>query len=257
MLPRPSRLKSLASELSPVLTTPPPVDPNTVLVLMSVPEMMLSSNFVVLRRRAAMQECDAGEDDERAAADGPRRRVREELVEETRRLLGRRSSEPPWAGGAFGRLDLGAARGGLGVGSAFGGLPRPCICRASLCRGLRHLLRLRSAAAFASAAAFGVSRPSARGFDPAARRGVRRRRCRSRCRAVGAAPAGALPFAARLVCNCAIVWFLSSIARCRSFSVFSRSAMRLCASLSARRAKRWFPRQRSFAALPASFDTCS
>src|SRR5206468_9238066 len=53
MLPRPSRLKSLASELSPVLTTPPPVEPNTVFVLMSVPEMMLSSNLVVLRRRAA------------------------------------------------------------------------------------------------------------------------------------------------------------------------------------------------------------
>src|SRR5438309_10585203 len=55
MLPRPSRLKSLASELSPVFTTPPPVEPNTVLVLISVPEMMLSSNFVVLRRRAAMR----------------------------------------------------------------------------------------------------------------------------------------------------------------------------------------------------------
>src|SRR5947207_4440044 len=55
MLPRPSRLKSLASEFSPVLTTPPPVDPNTVLVLMSVPEMMLSSNLVVLRRRAAIR----------------------------------------------------------------------------------------------------------------------------------------------------------------------------------------------------------
>src|SRR4029079_7591717 len=53
MLPRPSRLKSLASELSPVFTTPPPVEPNTVFVLMSVPEMMLSSNLVVLRRRAA------------------------------------------------------------------------------------------------------------------------------------------------------------------------------------------------------------
>src|SRR6478672_11267280 len=53
MLPRPSRLKSLASELSPVLTTPPPVEPNTVFVLMSVPEMMLSSKRVVLRRRAA------------------------------------------------------------------------------------------------------------------------------------------------------------------------------------------------------------
>src|SRR5579864_6627445 len=54
MLPSPSRLKSLASELSPVLTTPPPVEPKTVFVLMSVPEMMLSSNFVPLRRRAAM-----------------------------------------------------------------------------------------------------------------------------------------------------------------------------------------------------------
>src|SRR5690349_19769531 len=54
MLPRPSRLKSLASELSPVLTTPPPVEPKTVFVLMSVPEMMLSSNFVPLRRRAAI-----------------------------------------------------------------------------------------------------------------------------------------------------------------------------------------------------------
>src|SRR6266478_6538171 len=55
MLPSPSRLKSLASELSPVFTTPPPVEPNTVLVLMSVPEMMLSSNLVVLRRRATMR----------------------------------------------------------------------------------------------------------------------------------------------------------------------------------------------------------
>src|SRR5688572_12361503 len=54
MLPRPSRLKSLASEFSPVLTTPPPVEPKTVLVLMSVPEMMLSSNFVVFLRRAAI-----------------------------------------------------------------------------------------------------------------------------------------------------------------------------------------------------------
>src|SRR5256884_4285805 len=54
MLPRPSRLKSLASELSPVFPTPPPVEPKTVLVLISVPEMMLSSNLVVLRRRAAM-----------------------------------------------------------------------------------------------------------------------------------------------------------------------------------------------------------
>src|SRR4051812_25689890 len=54
MLPRPSRLKSLASEFSPVFTTPPPVEPKTVFVLMSVPEMMLSSNLVPLRRRAAM-----------------------------------------------------------------------------------------------------------------------------------------------------------------------------------------------------------
>src|SRR5450631_1055936 len=54
MLPSPSRLKSLASELSPVFTTPPPVEPKTVLVLMSVPEIMLSSNLVVLRLRAAM-----------------------------------------------------------------------------------------------------------------------------------------------------------------------------------------------------------
>src|SRR5450755_276306 len=54
MLPRPSRLKSLASELSPVFTTPPPVEPKTVFVLMSVPEIMLSSNLVVLRLRAAM-----------------------------------------------------------------------------------------------------------------------------------------------------------------------------------------------------------
>src|SRR5690349_3584875 len=53
MLPRPSRLKSLESELSPVFTTPPPVEPNTVFVLMSVPEMMLSSNLVAVRRRAA------------------------------------------------------------------------------------------------------------------------------------------------------------------------------------------------------------
>src|SRR5574337_191638 len=55
MLPRPSRLKSEAREFSPVLTTPPPVEPNTVLVFMSVPEMMLSSNFVPVRRRAAIR----------------------------------------------------------------------------------------------------------------------------------------------------------------------------------------------------------
>src|SRR6476646_9474224 len=54
MLPSPSRLKSLASEFSPVLTTPPPVEPKTVLVLISVPEIMLSSNFVPFWRRAAM-----------------------------------------------------------------------------------------------------------------------------------------------------------------------------------------------------------
>src|SRR6202521_1457022 len=54
MLPRPSRLKSLASELSPVFTTPPPVEPKTVFVLMSVPEIMLSSNLVGLRLRAAI-----------------------------------------------------------------------------------------------------------------------------------------------------------------------------------------------------------
>src|SRR2546423_10010963 len=54
MFPRPSRLKSLASELSPVFTTPPPVEPKTVFVLMSVPEIMLSSNLVVLRWRTAM-----------------------------------------------------------------------------------------------------------------------------------------------------------------------------------------------------------
>src|SRR5215472_10175733 len=54
MFPRPSRLKSLDSELSPVFTTPPPVEPNTVLVLISVPEMMLSSNLVAVRRRAAI-----------------------------------------------------------------------------------------------------------------------------------------------------------------------------------------------------------
>src|SRR5581483_1165145 len=50
---RPSRLKSLESEFSPVLTMPPPVEPNTVFDLMSVPEMMLSSKLEVLRRRSA------------------------------------------------------------------------------------------------------------------------------------------------------------------------------------------------------------
>src|ERR1700682_1846062 len=55
MLPSPSRLKSLASELSPVFTTPPPVEPNTVFVLISVPEMILSANLHVLRRRAAIR----------------------------------------------------------------------------------------------------------------------------------------------------------------------------------------------------------
>ena len=54
MLPIPSRLKSETSELSPVLTTPPPVLPKTVLVRRSVEAPIESSNFVVeLRRRRA------------------------------------------------------------------------------------------------------------------------------------------------------------------------------------------------------------
>src|SRR5450759_2990986 len=51
ILPSPSRLKSDTSELSPVLTTPPPVLPKTVLVRISVPAPMLSSNLVVTPRR--------------------------------------------------------------------------------------------------------------------------------------------------------------------------------------------------------------
>ena len=90
MLPSPSRLKSLASELSPVFTTPPPVEPNTVFVLMSVPEMMLSSNLVVLRRRAANS---AAMPARIASAPPPIAQLgvfAEELLEEPRRLLGRR-----------------------------------------------------------------------------------------------------------------------------------------------------------------------
>ena len=48
------------------------------------------------------------------------------------------------------------------------------------------------------------------------------------------AGSGALPFAtSACACNCAPVWPLSSSARCRSFSVFSSSPMRFCASFSA------------------------
>src|SRR6185295_1312779 len=113
MFPRPSRLKSLASELSPVLTTPPPVDPNTVLVLMSVPEMMLSSNLVVLRRRIATI---AAMPARIASAPPPIAHVG---------VLANRSSKNPGAalgGSATFGVALDAAFGGsAGVTAAFGG----------------------------------------------------------------------------------------------------------------------------------------
>ena len=106
MLPRPSRLKSVASEFSPVLTTPPPVEPNTVLVLMSVPQMMLSSNFVAGAggRRSAPP---VRPDGRRAAADHPSRRAAE---------AGRRRTSP-WAA-AWARPSARAARPGASPSAA-------------------------------------------------------------------------------------------------------------------------------------------
>src|SRR6187455_1759185 len=113
MLPRPSRLKSLASELSPVLTTPPPVEPKTVFVLMSVPEMMLSSNLVVLRRRIATI---AAMPARIASAPPPIAQVG---------VLAIRSSKKPGAdfGGSatFGAALVAAFGGSAGVTAAFGG----------------------------------------------------------------------------------------------------------------------------------------
>src|SRR5262245_37973376 len=106
MLPKPSRLKSLASELSPVFTTPPPVEPNTVFVLMSVPEMMLSSNLVVLRRRAAT---NAAIPPSITSAPAPNTQLG---------VVDSRSSKNP--GGSFGGA-FGVALGMTFGASAFGG----------------------------------------------------------------------------------------------------------------------------------------
>src|SRR5262245_42897079 len=107
MLPRPSRLKSLARELSPVLTTPPPVEPNTVFVLMSVPEMMLSSNLVVLRRRAATMP-----------AIPPRTTSAPAPIIQLG-VVAKRSSKNP--GGSFTAGFGAAALGGAGFGASLGG----------------------------------------------------------------------------------------------------------------------------------------
>ncbi len=203
MLPRPSRLKSLASELSPVLTTPPPVEPNTVFVLMSVPEMMLSSNLVVLRRRAAMSAAmppriDAARrrrSPSRACWRTDRRRIRAAS-------FGGAFGAPPSAVPAsalrpsaarrFRRLGLRAAR-------------RPSAARSSarlgrLGRfGLRRLRGLRRLAPSRVPAPWAPRRPVRAAFGDR-----RRRRRRS-----GAAGGGALPFAASAcACSCAIVWLL-------------------------------------------------
>src|SRR5690348_7473691 len=110
MLPKPSRLKSLAREFSPVFTTPPPVEPKTVFVLMSVPEMMLSSNFVPPRRRAATMPAMPP-----MIASAPRPSAQFGVLD-------MRSAKNPggslFGAGAFGAA-LGAALGGVaGAGSA-------------------------------------------------------------------------------------------------------------------------------------------
>src|SRR4029453_7859635 len=110
MLPRPSRLKSLASELSPVLTTPPPVEPNTGFVLISLPEMMLSSNFVVVPRRAAN------------SAASPAISARAPTPMAQPGVLLRNSSKNPGGslGGAFGAALTGAGVA-FGASATFGG----------------------------------------------------------------------------------------------------------------------------------------
>ena len=135
MLPRPSRLKSVASEFSPVLTTPPPVEPNTVLVLMSVPPMMLSSNLTVRRRRAAISAAIPAERREGAPADHPAGRAAEEIVEERRRLCRVPWWRPPSVRAPWRGAPSSAARRRRGDG-------RPWAARR---------LRLGAAATFAAA----------------------------------------------------------------------------------------------------------
>ena len=192
MLPRPSRLKSVASEFSPVLTTPPPVEPNTVLVLMSVPPMMLSSNLTVRRLRAAISAATPA-----SAANAPPPMTQPGV------LPTRSSNHDP---SFFGRLRLGGGRlrGCCRLrrlrGSGLGRLGEPALGRLRPAFG--------GSGAFVSGA--GALRPSA---APPSRPPAPCPACASTC-----APPG---------CP------LSSSAFCRSFSVFSSSLMRVCASFSA------------------------
>ena len=265
MLPRPSRLKSLASELSPVLTTPPPVDPNTVLVLMSVPEMMLSSNLVVLRRRAAM------------SAAMPARTASAPAPMAHGGVPPNRSSKNPGGSfggaltGALGTTVFGGSAAGGGTGSAaFGGstLGGSAAFGGSAGGGstLAGSAALGGSGAFTGSAAFGGSgaltgSAALGGLAAGAGAGTGVGACATTTgggviAAGGGTPgAGALPFAAS-ACACALasVSLRSSTARCRSFTVFSSSATRLCDSRS------WASRATVLSAAPPplpapSFDT--
>ena len=165
-----------------MLTTPPPVEPNTVLVLMSVPEMMLSSNLVVLRRRAANSAAMPPSMTRRAGADRPRRRVRHEVLEERglrRRRLGcrlgdclgglRRVAWPSAArsswragsaalGGRRRRFRRPSAGSAALTGSAAPASAAPATFGGSATLAARRFRRLTAAATGSAAAGGGVGR---------------------------------------------------------------------------------------------------
>ena len=160
----------------------------------------------------------AAEDRQRTRADCPSRRVGQELFEEPGRFFRRRPWRPPWvaspsAARAFGGSRLRRLRGPSAV-RAFGG-SAPAAFGGSTFGGSAA-----GTAAFGGSAAFGGGVTGA-GVSDRGRRRDRSRRRRRRALALSASDC---------VCNCAIVGLFISTARCRSLSVFSRSAMRLCAS---------------------------
>src|SRR5947207_15130386 len=229
MFPRPSRLKSLASELSPVLTTPPPVEPKTVLVLISVPEMMLSSNLVAVRRRAANRPAMSASMPSTAAA------IAQVGVLPKTSSKNESSALDPFGVGAATLVVVAFVSGAfVGVVSgAFvsGALVSATAGSAALLSGAATTGGDTGAGGGTTAGAGGTSAAGAGdvvagatvtggaagggGVGAAATFGGA---------LFASAAAFALPASACL-CRSAIVWLLSSTAFCMSLSVFSRSAM--------------------------------
>src|SRR5947208_5100021 len=213
MFPRPSRLKSLASELSPVLTTPPPVEPKTVLVLISVPEMMLSSNLVAVRRRAANRPAMSASMPSTAAA------IAQVGVLPKTSSKNEGSALDPFGVGAA-TLVVVAFVSGAFVSGAF----------VSATAGSATLLS-GAATTGGDTGAGGGTTAGAGGTTAAGVGGAAVTGGAAGGGGVGAAATfgGALfaASAAAFACFCrsAIVWLLSSTAFCMSLSVFSRSAM--------------------------------